>query len=639
MVETVDYAKLSLSVYSSSETPVGWTDLRIVLPEGSDESGFFARAFRNASGEIVIAYRGTDDLRDLFLTNPAIALQTPNAQFVQALEFAKAVNDQFGDEDSSITVTGHSLGGFLAQLAADVFDLGGDIFESPGAREMTEGESAAQFAAFFADPANAGLSFDGITAGLRSYRIENSLIPQIGTVIGEQQQPIDAGNGGLNIVALMAGLSVLPAEAALLLFAAKDQLARHSMESLYQQFQRQTEQGLLLQALTKQFMTNGVTGYAKTGRSLGALFASWFDGVPPLSQDEAEGLVATMENLRDNDPRFNDAGNLAIRDDLIKALDEVKKSVQDILSVTVTNNQWSEADGADVLDITINLQYVLERESQVVRVDLPDAAFDLYTGDLNGFIASGLNPVFVDDPFSSTQPPAQQVDYYEFIIGPGQSSGTLTLVALKDADVTDNVLGEFVFTPLGRIESGAEPVAQTLSLTIIDEGALQTTNTITGTNQDDRVVVQGELVGNNLMGGADNDLIDGLRGDDDIRGGGGHDLIYGGVGEDYLIGDEGNDRIYGGVDRDVLMGATGDDQLRGEDQGDFLAGEEGHDLIDGGEGDDLLVGNSESDRLLGGDGNDILHGDSLIHIRRLAGRARRPTRAGGSSRKPMTVFI
>lgn len=82
MVETVDYAKLSLSVYSSSETPVGWTDLRIVLPEGSDESGFFARAFRNASGEIVIAYRGTDDLRDLFLTNPAIALQTPNAQFV-----------------------------------------------------------------------------------------------------------------------------------------------------------------------------------------------------------------------------------------------------------------------------------------------------------------------------------------------------------------------------------------------------------------------------------------------------------------------------------------------------------------------------------------------------------------------------
>ncbi|MEQ1717845.1 MAG: Mbeg1-like protein [Hyphomicrobium sp.] len=86
-------------------------------------AGFFAASYSNSTtGETVISYRGTDQLRD-FTTN-AEARFAPNLwhlQYEAASELARIVtrNANATGKVSNITLTGHSLGGGLASHAAE----------------------------------------------------------------------------------------------------------------------------------------------------------------------------------------------------------------------------------------------------------------------------------------------------------------------------------------------------------------------------------------------------------------------------------------------------------------------------------------------------------------------------------------
>lgn len=122
-----------------------------------------------------------------------------------------------------------------------------------------------------------------------------------------------------------------------------------------------------------------------------------------------------------------------------------------------------------------------------------------------------------------------------------------------------------------------------------------------------------------LSGGDDNDRLLGGDGDDFLDGGAGNDTANGGAGADLLYGDAGNDRLKGGIDddtldggvgNDVLYGDAGDDLLRGGDGNDRLRGNLGNDTVDGGAGRDRLYGGGGHDVLSGADGNDRLYGQS-----------------------------
>ncbi|MEM7528565.1 MAG: Ig-like domain-containing protein [Pseudomonadota bacterium] len=107
---------------------------------------------------------------------------------------------------------------------------------------------------------------------------------------------------------------------------------------------------------------------------------------------------------------------------------------------------------------------------------------------------------------------------------------------------------------------------------------------------------------------ADNDRIEGGRGDDEVFGGNGGDLIFGGPGDDILFGEIGLDRILGESGNDELRGGANGDDLVGGDGDDFLAGDEGNDLLEGGFGNDELEGGDDDDLLFGEEGNDALDG-------------------------------
>lgn len=88
-------------------------------------------------------------------------------------------------------------------------------------------------------------------------------------------------------------------------------------------------------------------------------------------------------------------------------------------------------------------------------------------------------------------------------------------------------------------------------------------------------------------GGADNDIIHGL---------GGNDTLWG----EYY----GNDVLYGDGGDDTLDGGYGDDTLIGGDGNDTLYGSGGNDLLDGGAGDDTAVGSTNNDTYVFASGHD-----------------------------------
>ncbi|MDO6729999.1 calcium-binding protein [Marinovum sp. 2_MG-2023] len=109
-----------------------------------------------------------------------------------------------------------------------------------------------------------------------------------------------------------------------------------------------------------------------------------------------------------------------------------------------------------------------------------------------------------------------------------------------------------------------------------------------------------------LDGGARDDSIRALDGDDVVFGGPGSDSIYGGPGHDLLGGDLGDDLVVGGLGEDTVEGWTGDDTVLGGYGNDLVYGDDGDDIVDGGAGNDYVGGGEGLDTLLGGSGNDTL---------------------------------
>ncbi len=103
-------------------------------------SGFYAATFQNtATGEIVIAYRGTNGPFDAVADVQLVAGQVPQ-QFNEAKAYYDAVAKQYGA--GNVSVTGHSLGGAMASfVAASVGSATtATVFNAPGITNVVAGD-------------------------------------------------------------------------------------------------------------------------------------------------------------------------------------------------------------------------------------------------------------------------------------------------------------------------------------------------------------------------------------------------------------------------------------------------------------------------------------------------------------------
>ncbi len=116
----------------------------IVLEVADKPSGYQGVIFqREDTGEIVVAHRGTEFGRefadDVVRADGGMVAQRANHQAQDAIEFARQAQKIAEEQRVPISVTGHSLGGCLAQIVAARLGLRGETFNAYGAASLGMG--------------------------------------------------------------------------------------------------------------------------------------------------------------------------------------------------------------------------------------------------------------------------------------------------------------------------------------------------------------------------------------------------------------------------------------------------------------------------------------------------------------------
>jgi pimeloyl-ACP methyl ester carboxylesterase len=162
MTSARDYAVFSDHAYKRSTYPLpdGWVQYDD-YEEPINLTTYYGIAFRNQdTGEVVIATRGTATTADL-VQDLAIWLAETPGQFRAASHFVdqvKAKLAQDGHPADAIDFTGHSLGGYVAQLSAIREYAAGDtgvhatVFDSPGVELKTAESRSPIDIGFHGDP-------------------------------------------------------------------------------------------------------------------------------------------------------------------------------------------------------------------------------------------------------------------------------------------------------------------------------------------------------------------------------------------------------------------------------------------------------------------------------------------------------
>ena len=117
-----------------------------------------------------------------------------------------------------------------------------------------------------------------------------------------------------------------------------------------------------------------------------------------------------------------------------------------------------------------------------------------------------------------------------------------------------------------------------------------------------------------FLAGDGDDTMGGSERSDNLWGGLGNDEILGYAGNDKIYGEQGNDKIFGAVGNDTILGGSGDDIIVGFTASNNVkqtlsTGETDNDRLYGGSGNDELYGGLGNDYLDGGANNDILLGE------------------------------
>ncbi len=140
MPNILDFANLSENVYYNQPTaPPGWERVNSKAPI-KGITGFFGASYRHLKTKaFVIAFRGSekpgdDAIRDWVVNDVAIlSKMIPIAQVAEAEMFAAK---EAGAVQGTVYITGHSLGGALAQIVAgNRKGALGVTFNAPGVRD------------------------------------------------------------------------------------------------------------------------------------------------------------------------------------------------------------------------------------------------------------------------------------------------------------------------------------------------------------------------------------------------------------------------------------------------------------------------------------------------------------------------
>lgn len=124
------------------EISLGGVQFYVLNQVDNKRTGYQGAIYQRVdTGEVIVAHRGTESVKDV-LADAAMVRARVNPQAADAIkltEEALRIAQSQGREGGAVpavTVTGHSLGGTLAQIAAHHFNLKGETFNAYGAASL-----------------------------------------------------------------------------------------------------------------------------------------------------------------------------------------------------------------------------------------------------------------------------------------------------------------------------------------------------------------------------------------------------------------------------------------------------------------------------------------------------------------------
>jgi len=150
-IDKETYALLSQDSYNAHKphqvVTIAEVDYKVLDQTSDPVTGYQGVAYRrDDTGEVVIAHRGTEQIiRDGVLTDGGMVFTGTNLQTHDAMAFTQRVIEETKrkseerNQPLNVTVTGHSLGGTLAEITAYKYGLHGETFNAYGATGLMQG--------------------------------------------------------------------------------------------------------------------------------------------------------------------------------------------------------------------------------------------------------------------------------------------------------------------------------------------------------------------------------------------------------------------------------------------------------------------------------------------------------------------
>ncbi|MUV39209.1 hypothetical protein JNUCC1_03082 [Lentibacillus sp. JNUCC-1] len=172
--------KLGTEVQNQNEAFLaqhGWNEIGTQF---NDDSGFHARAFNQAEeGTIVVSFAGTEDLQD-GITDAALAFGYGSKQFEEAAEYVEELIEQYPGHQ--IVLTGHSLGGAIAQYTSLNTNVPAITWNAPGIKTRDY--------SFFENPLSIGMSDSNVDVPAKFFD-ENGLFDDL--IVNHMMEEDDIG--------------------------------------------------------------------------------------------------------------------------------------------------------------------------------------------------------------------------------------------------------------------------------------------------------------------------------------------------------------------------------------------------------------------------------------------------------------
>jgi len=546
-------------------------------------SGLSVTLFVAAGGQQTVAIRGTTDLLDLATDIIDIALLgTPEYQ-AQYAAFSAKVQQWLlsGDLHSGFTVTGHSLGGFLAQALAAEFD------------------SDVSAAHTYNAP---GFSVDGSVTNIGTELLDIFGIVDA-TIPNDKIFNVRAFEG----ISATAGLGQMLGSTQLVSIESQSPnlIANHKIEHLVDSLAVHD----LFAQVDSSLTTDEVTGIIQASSS--------------EADHTLESAVSSLGKLLVTGftPRTGKEYDTN-RDDLytdIESITTVLDEMGDTSGLSIEALATTDTDG----NVTSFSPTAIETQART------DIAYRYALANLNPFAVVGADYTNFNQN--------GELDLYDPATGQGQLSNMyLTYRAeMLSFLIEKNILDGYNESTIHFVDMGSGEEVVHAGPYIVPQRKV-----VFGSHQGEVLEGQKSSEEHPYIGDAFNDALFGGGGQDTLNGYGGEDYLEGGKGRDTLNGGDDNDTFYiqgtdadydifngdGGAE-DTILGSDGNDTIRvqqfnadnsiefidGGGGTDIIAGTDMGDTIDLSETDlnntiDRIEGGAGQDTLTGTDGDDVLYG-------------------------------